>query len=332
MATPRGREPQTVLGRARPDSPKSRRDPTEIWTESASIRPSTGSARAIEVRGRARGSRKGRVMVAGDLLRLAWEAEHDGRTRLRDSLMTLAIAESAPEDPWAERCRARLVLERPDHFFAHFATVGQALEDPRVLDARERLRVKYPPARVQSLLLRACARRGPYLGRVESLEAMIDDLAGQTAEAENVRRDSAQPSRGPTRLGRAGRSVAFVAGLSADDGSGLEASPARGPATDPLRRSGRVRPRAAGRGHLDLLPVRPPGDRLPAGLGPAIDEGRASAGLNGDPQRPGGWTSRVGSLRWRLSRVKAPSSRWSRAAIAASRMPRAVSRWAGRRA
>ena len=30
-------------------------------------------------------------MVTGDLLRLAWEAEHDGRNRLRDALLTLAF-------------------------------------------------------------------------------------------------------------------------------------------------------------------------------------------------------------------------------------------------
>jgi hypothetical protein len=165
-------------------------------------------------------------MAAGDLIRLAWEAEHDGRARLRDALMTLAIAESTTDDPWAERCRARLVLERPDHYLARFATVARALEDPRVVEARDRLRLKYPDARIQSLLLRARAARGPYLGRVESLEAMIEDLAGPTAEAENVRRDSAQPSRGPTRMGRAGRSVALALAYPPMT-SEFEASPAR---------------------------------------------------------------------------------------------------------
>ncbi len=74
-------------------------------------------------------------MDASDLLRLAWEADHDGRTRLRDSLMTLAVAESRPSDIWAERCRARLVADRPDHFFARFPTVALALEDSRVVEA-----------------------------------------------------------------------------------------------------------------------------------------------------------------------------------------------------
>jgi hypothetical protein len=148
-------------------------------------------------------------MEAGDLLRMAWEAEHDGRSQLRDSLMTLAVAESEPGDPWVERCRARLVAGRPDHFFGKFPTVAQALDNPRVIEARDRLRAKYPPARVQSLLLRARARRGPYLGRVESLEAMIEDLAGPPAEAENVRRDAAQASRGPLHRQLGPRALAW---------------------------------------------------------------------------------------------------------------------------
>jgi hypothetical protein len=148
-------------------------------------------------------------MATGDLLRLAWEAEHDGRTRLRDALLTLAVAESKPGDSWAERCRTRLVSERPDHYLGRFATISQALGHPQVVEALERLRIKYPPARVQSLLLRACARRGPYLGRVESLDAMIEDLAGPSAAAENVRRDAPQPSRGPLSRQRATRPVAW---------------------------------------------------------------------------------------------------------------------------
>ena len=148
-------------------------------------------------------------MAAGDLLRLAWEAEHDGRAQLRDSLLTMAIVESGPGDAWAERCRTRLLADHPGHFLAKFPSVGLALVDDRVVQARERLRVKYPPAKVQSLLLRAGVRRGPYLGRVESLDAMLEDLAGPSAEAENVRRDAPEPSRGPLVRRRIGRPVAF---------------------------------------------------------------------------------------------------------------------------
>jgi len=149
-------------------------------------------------------------MDAGDVLRLAWEAEHDGRIRLRDSLLTLAVAESGPSDTWAERCRTRLIQDRPDHFFGRFSTVSLALQDPRVIDARDRLRAKYPEARIHWLLLKARAARGPYLGRPESLDAMIEDLAGPTAEVENVRRDTAQPSRGPMKRHLAPRPLAFA--------------------------------------------------------------------------------------------------------------------------
>jgi hypothetical protein len=137
-------------------------------------------------------------MVAGDLLRLAWEADHDGRSKLRDSLLTMAVTESEPGDDWAERCRIKLLQDRPDHFLGQFATVAEALDDPRVVSARERLRKKFPEPKILGLLLRANARRGPYLGRSESLEAMLEDLVGfAPAEAENVRLDAPQPSRGP---------------------------------------------------------------------------------------------------------------------------------------
>jgi hypothetical protein len=148
-------------------------------------------------------------METGDLLRLAWEADHDGRPRLRDALLTLAVVESGPGDAWAERCRTRLVSDRPSHYLGRFATVTQALAHPQVIEARERLRVKYPAAKVRSLLLRACASRGPYLGRVESLEAMLEDLAGPSAEAENIRRDAPQPSRGPLNRQRSPRTLAW---------------------------------------------------------------------------------------------------------------------------
>ena len=170
-----------------------------------------------------RGSGKGRAMVPEDLLRLAWEAEHDGRSRLRDAVLTLAVAESEPGAPWAERCRARLVHDRSDHFFAHFSTVSQALGDPRVVEARERLRIKYPPSRVHSLLLRAGAARGSYTGRVESLDAMIEDLAGPAAATENVRRDAPQLSRGPLNRHRAARPLVWaLAYPSSTVSTGLE--------------------------------------------------------------------------------------------------------------
>jgi hypothetical protein len=148
-------------------------------------------------------------MAADDLLRLAWEADHDGRHALRDALLTLAITESGPGDDWPERCRARLLAERPGHYLGDYSSVRQAQEDPRVIASRDRLRLKYPAERVGWLLLRARAARGTYTGRLESLDAMIEDLAGLRAEAENVRLDAPEPVRGPLSRSRVSRPVSF---------------------------------------------------------------------------------------------------------------------------
>jgi hypothetical protein len=148
-------------------------------------------------------------MAAEDLLRLAWEADHDGRHALRDALLTLAITESGPGDDWPERCRARLMTERPGHYLGDYSSVRQALKDPRVIASRDRLRRKYPAERVSWLLLRAQAARGTYTGRVESLGAMIEDLAGPRAEAENVRLDAPEPVRGPLARVRVSKLVSF---------------------------------------------------------------------------------------------------------------------------
>jgi hypothetical protein len=155
------------------------------------------------------GQGRGPAMAAEDLLRLAWEADHDGRHALRDALLTLAIAESDPGDDWPERCRARLISERPGHYLGDYPSVRQALHDPRVIASRDRLRRKYPAERVRWLLLRAQAARGTYTGRVESLEAMIEDLAGVRAEAENVRLDAPESVRGPLSRVRVSRPVSF---------------------------------------------------------------------------------------------------------------------------
>jgi hypothetical protein len=149
-------------------------------------------------------------MAAEDLLRLAWEADHDGRHALRDALMTLAITESGPEDDWPERCRTRLLAERPDHYLGEYSSVRQALKDPRVIASRDRLRRKYPAERVRWLLLRAQVGRGTYTGRVESLGAMIEDLAGPRAEADHVRLDAPEPVRGPLSRVRVFRPVSFT--------------------------------------------------------------------------------------------------------------------------
>src|SRR6187431_2978979 len=101
-------------------------------------------------------------MAAEDLLRLAWHADREGRGRMRDELLMLAVAESGPGDAVsAERCRKLLVAGRPEHWFTSFATVGQALGHPRVAAEIDRLRITYPAARIQQILLRFEAQRGP---------------------------------------------------------------------------------------------------------------------------------------------------------------------------
>jgi hypothetical protein len=98
-----------------------------------------------------------------DLLRLAWWAERSGRPNLRDALMTLAVAESGPEEAvLAERCRRLLVARQPDHWYATTATLGLALGHERVAAVIERLRAMFPPVRVERLLMKAAAEAGPY--------------------------------------------------------------------------------------------------------------------------------------------------------------------------
>ncbi len=116
-------------------------------------------------------------MSAEQLLRLAWQAERDGRSTLRDALMTLAVAESGAEDAvLAERCRRQLIAKRPDHWFASFPTCGQALANSRVKAAIERLRATFPQVRVERLLLKGDVCRGPYTGRLSPLPTLLEDL------------------------------------------------------------------------------------------------------------------------------------------------------------
>ena len=122
-------------------------------------------------------------MTADDYLRLARQARRDGRGRLREAMLTLAIGASGPDDAWAERCRARLLAERPDHFLAAHPTAAHALADPRVGRALERLRAQFPPIRVRWLRLRADVAAGPYTAEPEPLAAVVDDLFGPALTA-----------------------------------------------------------------------------------------------------------------------------------------------------
>jgi hypothetical protein len=130
-------------------------------------------------------------MPVDDILRLAWQAERDGRPGTRDALMMLAIAESGPgEAVIAERCRRRLISRQPEHWLASFPTLGQALSHSKVARAVRHLRAMFPPVRVQRLLFRDEVKRGPYTGRTRPGWAVCEDLLGP----------SPRPRREPGRV------------------------------------------------------------------------------------------------------------------------------------
>lgn len=103
-------------------------------------------------------------MAAEVYLRLALQATRDGHLRRREAMLTLAVGASGPGDAWAEAAHARLVADRPDHFFANHPTIAGALANPRVARALARLRLQYPPTRLAWLRLGADAAGGPYTG------------------------------------------------------------------------------------------------------------------------------------------------------------------------
>ena len=117
--------------------------------------------------------------LAESYLRLAWQADRDGRPSMRDALLTLAaVAGHRLRAPWVGRCRAALIAARSAHLFASFPTLEAALADPRVGDRLARIGRTIPPARVRHLLLASAVRRGPYTGRAEPLRPILDDLFG----------------------------------------------------------------------------------------------------------------------------------------------------------
>lgn len=119
-------------------------------------------------------------MLAEEEVRLALRAHRDGRVGMRDSLLTLAVADAGAEGAaWAERCRRWLVSRRSDHLFARFPTLGEALADPRVLGSLERVRHTFPPVRVRHLLLRADALSGPYSGIRRPISDVLDSIFGK---------------------------------------------------------------------------------------------------------------------------------------------------------
>ncbi len=140
-------------------------------------------------------------MAIDDFLRVAWWAQREGRGPLREAMLTLAVAEGGPGAGWAERCRARLLAERPGHFLGARPSLEGALADPRVAEAIGKLRGQYPPGRVGWLRFRSEVAEGPYTGDDAPLAEIIDALAGPAAEAD-VRRDAPELVRGPLARNR----------------------------------------------------------------------------------------------------------------------------------
>ena len=113
-----------------------------------------------------------------DLLRLALQADGEGRPGTRDALLTLAVAESFADDPTlSERCRSLLTARQPDHWFATSSTHALALGQSRVIHGLARLRAIFPPVRVERLLLRGNALRGPFSRRPLPLPQVLDALS-----------------------------------------------------------------------------------------------------------------------------------------------------------
>ncbi len=115
-------------------------------------------------------------MAVENLLRLAWQADRDGRAGRRDTLLSLAVSEAPAQAPWLAACRRRLIRSRPEHPFGAFPTVAAALADPRVSRTLAKLRDAYPPGRVRHLLGRDAVRCGAFPGREPSLAVLLSDL------------------------------------------------------------------------------------------------------------------------------------------------------------
>lgn len=139
-------------------------------------------------------------MATENDLRLAWQAERDGRLGTRDVLITLAILASRPGERWAESARRLLVASRPRHWLAGYANLDAARTDPRVVAAGARLRATFPPARVERMLLRSAALTGTYTGRNVPLRLIIRELLGPDSLI-GTRAASRSPARDPGRSG-----------------------------------------------------------------------------------------------------------------------------------
>ena len=153
---------------------------------------------------------------AEDLLRLAWQVDGEGRPATRDALLTLAVAESLPDDPeFAERCRALLSARQPNHWFASPTTHAEALGQTRVVEALAKLRAIFPPVRVKRMLLRGAAQQGPYTGRRVPLSEILVGLSlPKVQKAESAQTKTLHP-----------QSLPFPVPSSKDSGRGNDLDP-----------------------------------------------------------------------------------------------------------
>ncbi len=160
-------------------------------------------------------------MSTEDDLRLAWQADRDGRPGRRDALLTLAAAQAPSEARWLSRCRARLIERHPDHLFARFSSIAEARAHPKVAYALEQLRELYPPGKVANLVRRDEVRRGHWTGDRPPLSVVLDDLFGNRARRQlghsvPVRREprrSASPSRVAVMTSEAHSRIRFTLGV-----------------------------------------------------------------------------------------------------------------------
>ena len=79
-----------------------------------------------------------------------------------------------PRSPSAVGCCSR--HERPTTGLGRPTASPKPLKNPRVAEALSKLRAMFPPVRVQHLLLRADAERGPYTGQAVSLARLFKKL------------------------------------------------------------------------------------------------------------------------------------------------------------
>lgn len=168
-------------------------------------------------------------MAAVDLLRLAWQAARDARPGLRDALLTLALAESGPNDrSWADRCWKRLIANRSDDLIAAYPSWEFARRDERIAARVAKLRLMFPPARVQRLLERGAVLRGAYTGRRPRMSILLDDLLGQQEPSAAHSSQRMRPATKPLTSANERRATGAPALTLGPRESGLGTEPTEG--------------------------------------------------------------------------------------------------------